>query len=360
MRKTCKFVYAGFDKANLMFCNNTNFVARMFLVVLPCLISCGKNNPILPVDDSSFAIYFLRDTTLTIKDITNTNLEALELADKPWLSQDDIEFYDWSSHCLYLKKDKSYFFPGELQLNYRFPKLWTDRPWIVVSNGKPRYAGYFGTEYSIDIFPFPEIDALIVGYCPTDILASNWNFWFVGPDIRFNELVKKSLIQCGLYHGGIEVSIDTNSTPIRVFNDDTTTVEYTLKLQNNDQDNIYIFDPSKVDSEIFHFYSNGPNFWDLNSGKSYSPQYMKTRMPDGWPDEWNSNWYTLLKSGESVKRTIRLKGYPYIPSGTYLVQTGYGTPRHALEKNIRETPQGRYYVRGGEVHTDTVRVTITN
>lgn len=334
---------------------------------LLCIAGCSEDNPVIPSvkKENIFAIYFLKDTTLTIKNIMNsnshpfmTNLGELKLADKPWITQDDIAFYEWSSQNIYLKKDKSYFFAGQLQLNYRFPKSWTDRPWIVVANGIPCYAGYFLTEQSINLYPFPEINALHVGLYPTDILTSTWYWWFTGQDIRFNESVKEALIQCGLYHGGIDVSIDTTNLPIKVFSD--TTVEYTLKFQNNDKDNIYIFDPDKVDQGIFLYYSGGPNFLNVETGESYSTKNWKGKETGSLFEEFHSEWYTVLKSGESTKRTFRLKSSPsIILPGTYLVQCRYGAPMYGMEKNIRQTSQGRYYIKGGEVHTDTVCIKIT-
>ncbi len=328
----------------------------LLLVFLLLILSsgCEKENPIVPVYDGEFAIYFLKDSTLKIKDILDKDISRLELAEAPWLTANDIEFYDFSSHCIYLKKDKSYLFPNYYEGYYQLPKSWTDRPWIVVANNVACYQGYFVTDASIDVFPFPEISALEVGTWgyPKDIITSEWIFWFFHSDPRDNELVKEALIQSGLYHGGIEVTLDTTNSPIKVFNDDTTTVEYTLRFKNNDQDDLYIFDPAIVDKEIFHYHNNGPNLLNVNTGKSYSSQYMKTRKPD----LWDNNWYTLLKSGESFTRTIRLKGYPFIPPGTYLIQSGYSVPR--LEKNIRENQQGRYWL--GQVLTNTLRITITN
>ena len=328
------------------------FTLALLFIVL-CFIGC-KEIPIAPVNNNSFAIYFLKDTTLTIKDILDIKLGDLKLADNPWITQDEIKFYDWSSHCIYLKKDKSNFFPNYHEGFYQIPLSWTDRPWIVVANKIPCYQGFIVTDASINIFPFPEISGLEAGTWeyPKDILTSEWIFWFLHSDPRDNELVKESLIQNGLFHGGIKVTFDTSNTPIKVFNDDTTTVEYSLIIKNNDTDNLYIFDPYKVENKVFHYHNMGPNFLEVNTGKSYGSNYMEIRKPDSW----DSNWYFLLKSGGSIKRTIELRGYPFIPAGTYLIQGGYSCPQ--VEKNIRETQQGRYFV--GRIRTDTLRIKIIN
>jgi hypothetical protein len=336
----------------------TSFCKIIVVFRIAFIISgCSDKNPVVPPieNNNSFGIYFLKDTTLTIEDILNTDFEDLELADKPWLIQDDIEFYDWSSHCIYLKKDKSYLFPDYFEGYYQLPNSWTDRPWIVVVNKTVCYKGYFVTDASIDTYPYPEISGLEAGTWgyPKDIITSDWIF-LLQSDPRDNEVVKERLIQCGLYHGGIEVSLDTATSPIKVYNGDTTSVEYTLRIKNNDNDNLYVFDPEKVDNEIFHYYNYGPDFINVTNKYLYRSQYMITREPDGW----DNGWYTLLKSGETIKRTIILKGYPFIPSGTYWIQGGYAGPKEGLEKNIRETQLGRYWI--GYNLTDTLRVTINN
>ena len=153
-------------------------VTKSVLIVILLRISAysDEGNPLgpFPVVDG-FAIYFLKDTTTTMRQILNTNIADLQLADKPWLVSNDIEFYDWSSHCIYLKKDKRQFFPN-YQFLYRFPQSWTDRPYVVVANKIPCYAGYFLTEGSFDMYPAPYIGMAEVGYYPEDIVASDWPF----------------------------------------------------------------------------------------------------------------------------------------------------------------------------------------
>jgi len=333
----------------------------IYAIIFTALVyynGCKDNNPVVPPTktENTFAIYFLKDTTLTIKDILNKNLADLVLADRPWISQDDIDFYDWSSHCIYLKKDKSCFFPNYYEGYYALPKSWTDRPWIVVANSIPCYQGYFVTDASMDFFPFPEISALQTGTWgyPKDIITSEWPYWSFNADPRENESVKSSLMQNNLYHGGIGVFLDTINSPIKIFNGDTTTVEYTIQIKNNDTDNLYVFDSDKVDNEIYHHYNNGPDFFNNSTYVSYESRYKKEKKPNAW----TSSWYTLLKSGEVIKRTIKLKGYPIIPIGKYLVELRYFCPTEGLNKNIREELNGRYWV--GQTRSNPVLLTFTN
>lgn len=68
-----------------------------------------ERNPISPSgeDKFAFAIYFLQDDDLKMKDVYNKNMNVLKLSPAPWLSDKDIRFYDWSSHCIYLKREKT-------------------------------------------------------------------------------------------------------------------------------------------------------------------------------------------------------------------------------------------------------------
>jgi hypothetical protein len=66
---------------------------KKIISIFSLIIFTGcSDNPVVPSIENNnvFAIFFLKDTTLTIEDIFNTNLADLVLADKPWITQDDI------------------------------------------------------------------------------------------------------------------------------------------------------------------------------------------------------------------------------------------------------------------------------
>lgn len=332
--------------------DNMKYPVIVFLLFF-LLSGCTKDdNPLITNEPTGFGIYFLADSTIKIQDLLGKDISQLKLQSTPWISEKDIEFYDWSSHCIYLKKDKSSLFPNYFEGYYQLPLSWTDRPWVVVANSLPCYLGYFVTDASVITSPFPEITVLEVdtwGY-PKDIITSGW-IWLLHSDPRDNELAKESLIQSGLFHGGINVSMDFVNSRIKIFNSDTVTVEYSIRIKNNDTDDLFVFDPDKTGSDIYHYYNNGPNFIDMNGTKSYNSKYKKTKKPDSW----DSNWYTLLKSGESIERTIRLKGYPSIPPGIYWVQLEYSVPKQGLDKNKRINQNGRYWI--GSTITKPIQIT---
>lgn len=340
-------------------CDLLNKLLKYFLViVLIVLLSCNDNS-VEPIAKNNhvFAIYYLKDTTLKAWDVWEKDLNSFFLEDKPWLTENDIDFYDWSSHCIYLKKNKSNFFPKEKNplhpeqepTIYQYLIKQHGKPWVVVANGTRCYWGCLDSGLW-DIPPIASIDLVSIDFYPEDILGiAQWAYVFYHFDIKDNETVKKALKEKGLLHEGIVASFESHES-IKVINGDTTTIEYTLNIKNNDPDNLYIIDPYKTKSEYWYGMSLAPILINTQTDKQYSPKLAKQEAAT-----WDKAWYYLLKSGETIKRTIRCKGYEYMPPGEYVIQTYY--PSYIrINKNERITPEGRYWI-GGKL-TDTLRIKI--
>ncbi|MFA5806618.1 MAG: hypothetical protein WC879_18455, partial [Melioribacteraceae bacterium] len=97
---TCVEMYNHLKKFLKYFLLN-KVIAIISLIVLQ---SC-KDSAVEPISKNNyvFAIYYLKDTTLKAWDVWKKDLNDFDLEDKPWLTENDIDFYDWSSHCIYLK-----------------------------------------------------------------------------------------------------------------------------------------------------------------------------------------------------------------------------------------------------------------
>jgi len=65
-------------------------------------------------------------------------------------------------------------------------------------------------------------------------------------------------------------------------NSDISTIQYTFRLTNTDSEDLYVFDPDKTGSSVFHYYTNGIDFWDESTGMYlFSSQYKVRKMPNG-------------------------------------------------------------------------------
>ena len=323
----------------------------IFIVILTLLWNCERNkNPLSPcgVNDFAFAIYFLQDENLKMKDVYDKELSTLKLSPTPWLCDKDIRFYDWSSHCIYLEKDKTYLIPG-WQNGKRFnvfPVEWADKPFVVTANGKKCYLGYFSrVELSINMWIAPMIgDVGFNSMYPEDVLFIYWG-WLYHDYPQNNPDVENALIGSGLYHGGLSITFDTTdaNTLRMVENADTSTISYKFKITNNDKDDLYIIDSDKTGSDLFHWFTNGITFQNIATKKIYEPRWRKHVEPPSY-DYWSPDWFTKLKSNHSIQRTVILKGYPHFPTGEYLFQFNYNGQILCMEKDVREIVDGRYWL----------------
>ena len=316
------------------------------------IVRCSRNPFSNNNDDHHFAIYFLADTTLKMNDVIenviNGNLDDIKLQSEPWLSEKDIDFYDWSSHCIYLKKDKTYFIPG-WQKKDRFnvfPTEWADRPFVVEANGKKCYLGYFSrVELSMDMWIAPMVgDVGLNSLYPQDVIFIDWS-WLYHEYPQNNPAVKNALLDAGLYHGGISITFDTTdvNTLRMIENADTSTISYKFTIANNDEDDLYIIDSDKMGSGLFHWFTNGLTFQNIETKKIYEPRWRKhIQLPS--LDYWSTDWFIKLESGHSIQRTVILKGYPHFPTGEYLFELRYNGQIRAMEKEERELSDGRYWL----------------
>jgi hypothetical protein len=102
-------------------------------IIVFSLCNCRhEKNPLGPNADTHYAIYLLKNSETNTGQILDKDLSELQLQNQPWLSDDDIEFYDWSSHCIYLKrtKDELFSFPFDVAA---FNEDWMDVPLVAVA-----------------------------------------------------------------------------------------------------------------------------------------------------------------------------------------------------------------------------------
>lgn len=322
----------------------------LFIIILALIcICCTEKNPIndnelreAPIihtlTDSTFAFYFLNDPNIKIKQILNSDFDNLELEKSPWLKSSDINFYDWSSHCIYLKKDKSYYFPSFESFNFEslYKLSWIHKPLLIVAGNKRCYPCYFFSVISSDRYPYPYIlDYDIIQY-PKNVIHLEWPYTFAA-DIRDNKIVKEVLSDHFLLRDGIDIKIDS----LWIENADTATVRYKITITNNDSDNLYIIDPDKTGTNLFHYFNNGPVFFNSTNNSIYGSTYKKIySLP---LETFEHDWFIKIESKKAITRIISLKGYPYFPSGNYYCVLNYTSPNSLYKKKL-QLADGRYWV----------------
>jgi hypothetical protein len=248
----------------------------------------------------SLEIFFLNDSSITGTPATQMDINQLIVRANPWITNNDIQFYDFSTHCIYLKGNKSQFFENYNGKFFMFNPLLIDKPFVVIASGERCYVGSLHSGL-LSTFPrSPYMDELDVGYYPNDVMHISKS-WIGSNDIRNDSRIKAVLISLGLYHGGISVNLKSINI---IENADTSTVEYVFAITNNDQDNLFVLDPDKMGTERFHYFTNGIVF--NGDGGKYQSSYKQVIAPDPY-DSWDISWFTQLPVNATIERTVRLR-----------------------------------------------------
>jgi len=308
-------------------------VKRIILLtslLLLLVISCEIN------EDSAgnFSIYMLKDDGLSYLDIKDVDIDDLELKDDPWISSDDIKFYDFSTHNIYLNKSKSRFFDELADSSQFYMFNFSSKPFVVNAGNQRIYIGsFFSAVSSMSIGKMPTISDGMIFYYPDDIIPIE--FGSEQDDPRRDPRIRNALIQDNIYHGGLSVEL---LDVLILENSDISTIQYTFRLTNTDSEDLYVFDPDKAGSAVFHYYTNGIDFWDKSTGKYLWSQYKISENA-----EWSTDWYRRLDKGKSMTRTVTLKGYPQIPPGNYKCYFYYNTPIR-IDKDHRTIHNSRIWL----------------
>jgi len=317
------------------------------IIIFLLLVSlyCSKNKtPVSPSEISGIAIYLLKDSNINVEQALKSDINSLNLQSKPWLSSKDISIYDFSTHFIYLKSDKVSYF-NKIEDNQNLGLL----PFVLVADNQRIYIGAIYTVLMAYIPPCPTINCVYPfgEYFPDDVIT------IINPippgeedEILNDERIKNALIESSIYHAGLNIQLDS---VFIVENLDTSTVQYTFSVKNNDKDNLYIPDSDLMGSELFHCYSGGVVFRNEN-GESTWAIYRAKQSPDTL-GVWNPSWFTKLSSKKELKRTVMLKGYPKIKNDVYTCNFDYGGI-FKIESHNRLLSDGRYWL--GYILSNTI------
>ncbi|HPG41382.1 MAG TPA: hypothetical protein PLP19_05340 [bacterium] len=303
-------------------------ILTLFVVIAGCT---RDKTPTGPTGQDSFAISLLQDHSLSFEQIKNMNINQLILDKEPLLTARDIDYYDYSSHCIYLAKSKDEIFADRID-----PNNMPDQPFVVLALENRQYIGALHNGFLATAPYMPHISEIDISYYPEDVLHISEG-WDDVVDERVNKEIEYSLKGLGKLHYGLDVSVGNIQI---IENSDTATVEYTFIVTNKDTDILYVLDPDKMGSDLFHYFTNGVDF--RGDDCYYYSEYKQIERPEPY-DSWESAWFTLLTPGEKMIRTISLKGYPYIPAGAYSCGFRFANPVR-IPKQVRTISGGRYWI----------------
>lgn len=295
-------------------------------------------------ENGNIGFYFLENDSLARFNPLTQDLDSLELEAEPWLTEEDIVFYDWSAHIMFLNKPKNEILPEFYNDSTNSLNL-IEKPFVLAVNNNPAYLGFFKSFFSLtSIQSNPLITELEFMMYPDDVFT-----YLKDPtlneDNQNNEALKRALIKNDLFHAGIEVTFDLDyGIHIGTDTSGVSTIEYIINIQNNDVDDLYLLDPIKAGMDLYYMNNLAPHFYgegDLgNLRASYSIDF--SNLPH--PSEYDSlaNYY-LLPSGEDTSMTFSYLCNGVFEIGTYDITSWYKSPTIGMSLDKIMKDNGRIW-----------------
>ncbi len=310
-------------------------------VLAGLVLAAGCGGPVAEVDkpeaEQVFAIYLLEENPPAAEPGQPLgDLDELELLDEPWLTAEDMDFYDYATHCIYLKDEV-------LPIAARFPSAHVSA-FVLVAGGERCYLGYFISPVSSYLPAAPYIMAApTFSFYPEDILAIYYRPVQDAPaDVRRDARIHDALSAAGKLHEGLSVALSDVTIVSRQAGE--TTLSYTFTVTNQDDEAVYVPDPDRMGSALFHYYTNGVYLSPGENTPSISASGKTVTAPAPY-GSWEAAWFTRLGGGETMTRTVVLGGYPEIMPGTYRCQFTYRGPSR-IAKSERTLPDGQLWLGG--------------
>jgi hypothetical protein len=215
------------------------------------------------------------------------------------LDLSDIEYYDFSSHIIYLKENN--------RLSGEYEKL---QGASILVNGTEIYPLKIHESYSSNWPVGPHINRITDNFGDFAFRISYNNDPSIGgnQDPRNDPRIISALKKNNKYREGL--SIETESMT-RQGNQ----ITFRFKLRNNDLHSYYLLDPNKMGDGLFHYFTNGLVFFD-----SQKMEYQQNKIPNEQPASsrfWSMNWMSVIK-GKETKVFEFVYPFENVPTGENL------------------------------------------
>lgn len=293
-----------------------------------------------------FSIYLLSER---VEGEPPYDLDGFQLPEKPWLSIEDIDYYDFSTHYIYLKTDKASFFGEDWQIA-------TPSAFMVIAGGERCYLGHF---HSLVMSWLPQTPTISfdpafnpgLDFYPDDVIHIEKCGLDGSEDVRNDRRIKEALSKAGKLSSGVSVML--NDVKVNSHGG-TTDVSYTFTVTNEGDEALYMFDPDKTGVDLFHYFAGGLYLYGSEVYVIVLSAYDSTVQPYSYENP-DVSWFTRLNRHKSMERTLTFDSDDIVSEGAYSCRVGYTGPSR-IEKNDRVRSDGRLWI--GAVESNPVEITV--
>lgn len=250
-------------------------------------------------------------------------------ADKVVLNHNDIEYYDYSTHLIYLKDNKS--FVEDIESVGDF-KVFANKVQIYTGQTFPGYSSFLPSGPVIRTHPSGFGDYII----PLSFIQIIDKFGNTLPDPREDERIVKALKKYNQFHAGLSCEIKS----VQYLSSNN--VKIVLLLKNNDSFNYYYLNPDKMSVNLFHYFTNGLFIRDFNSDKTYTHK-IKSVQPVPW-NSWKKDWLSIINGNESKTITITYDNFEEVTPGQYKATFQYPGLIYQVDKKDVQQDNGQIWL----------------
>jgi hypothetical protein len=245
------------------------------------------------------------------------------------LNQHDFDFYDYSTHLIYMKEHMS--FSDDIADLNGF-SVYANRKEIYSGQVHPMYSSSFTVGPTIRTMPSGFGDYILaIDFVP--VMDANGN---PSTDLREDTRIAKALKKYNQYHAGLSCEIKS----VRYTSSSDVKVE--LLLQNHDAFSYYYLDPVKTGTGLFHYFTNGIHIWDHENQKFYNHKLTVT-SPDPW-NSWEKEWLSVIPGNGQKLITLIYTQFEEIPAGTYQATFQFPGLTYQVKKEELQQRDGQIWL----------------
>ena len=256
----------------------------------------------------------------------------LKMGDNSIVSTSDINFYDVSTHMIYLKEELPYlekvFYGGSMSVYVGDVKIY-DCSFHPLNVGTLPVGAYISNPH------LHEKDIIRISFQP----YSN------SEDLRSDERIITALKNHHQYHAGLRCKIQS----VQISKEK---VVLNFELSNPDTFDYYFLDPDKMGFGLFHYFTNGPTFLDDPPTKSFTHKGTVVH-PVPW-NSWKKEWLTLIRSGESKNISITYNQFDLMPAGKYRMYFEFPGLNYGISQKDLKLEKGRLWLGSVGMNKDVI------
>lgn len=245
------------------------------------------------------------------------------------LNHHDVEYYDYSSHVIYLKNSKSF---AENFENLKAFRIFADREEMYTAYNMPGYSSFMPSGPVIFSYPAFYGDYIL----PIGFIQIYDSLGNVKPDPREDPKIVRALKKYGQFREGLSCEIKS----VRYVS--SKNVQVDLLLKNNDSFNYCFLDPAKMGTGLFHYFTNGLSIRDFKGHKSYT-HHTEAIQPQPW-NSWKSDWLSIIYGNDSKTMTITYDNFDGVGPGQYKATFVYPGLAYQVKKDEITQGNGRIWL----------------